>query len=57
MKISKLQAKLEELKQEHGDLECYREYDSIADDIYKIEVGEMPDSFNNPKKIYGVIIY
>lgn len=56
MKISELISRLEELKAKHGDLEVYREYDSIADDIYNIEVKTIPDSFNNPKNVFGVVI-
>lgn len=56
MKITQLINRLNEILEIHGNMDVFREYDSIADDIYSVEVDTMPDSFNKPENITGVII-
>lgn len=56
MKITQVINKLTEIMEIHGNMDVFREYDSIAADIYSIEVDTMPDSFNKPEKMTGVII-
>ena len=57
MIISEVIAQLEELKQEHGDIECYKEYDGIAVDIENVSFSERSISFSSPEnKTSGIII-
>lgn len=51
MLISELEAKLKELREEHGNVKAYREYDGIAQDIedYNIFFGSGPTTWTDDK--------
>lgn len=56
MKITEVINKLTEILEIHGNMDVFREYDSIAEDIESVEIDTMPDGFNMPENVTGVII-
>lgn len=57
MNITELISQLETLREKHGDLPVYKEYDCIAVDFELVKADRMPtDWSNNPETVSGIFI-
>ena len=59
MNITELIKNLEELREKHGDLPVYKEYDCIAVDFELVKIDRMPTTWSisdNVETVSGIFI-